>query len=389
MVSLRRHIAAAIAVIFSAALFWITSTSAGIKLVDETRQMGDFDNSCFIDFKDFAVLASAWLTKHEDADWNPHCDISEPNDGIIDELDLKILCGNWLNTYITDLIQPGATLKEVYSATGINFEGPTWDPNSDKLFFTRRTGTYQILRLDSPGSVTVWLTPSPQTNGTIMSLDGRLLCCDENPKQISSRRIDPNGPGDTLILADSSDGFTQPPNDLCQLENGNIYFTTPTWNYMVPPSAQGVWLLEPDGTVSMVNNTIYQPNGIITSLDETKLYVSAGSTTPAYQQWWVFDINPDGTLSAGSAFFDPASPPNTSNVPDGITIDELGNLYFTGLGGVWIVSPAGKLLDYISLPNPPFNIAFGGTDGRTLYMTCKNKVYSLAMCVRGGELNTW
>ena len=98
MVSLRRHIAAAIAVIFSAALFWITSTSAGIKLVDETRQMGDFDNSCFIDFKDFAVLASAWLTKHGDADWNPHCDISLPPDNVINLRDFAVYAENWLST---------------------------------------------------------------------------------------------------------------------------------------------------------------------------------------------------------------------------------------------------------------------------------------------------
>jgi sugar lactone lactonase YvrE len=360
----------------------------GIELVTGPERIGDFDNNGRVDFKDFAVLAAAWLSKPGDANWNADCDISEPSDGIIDERDLKVFCDNWLDVYITDLIQPGATLQEVYSAPGINFEGPTWDPASDKLFFTRRTGTYQILRLDSPGNVTVWLSPSPKTNGTIMSLDGRLLACDEDPKQISSRRIDPNGPGDTIILADSSDGFTKPPNDLCQLANGNIYFTTPIWDSS-PPSTQGVWLLEPDGTVTMVNNTLYQPNGIITSLDETKLYVSAGSTNPTYQQWWVFDINPDGTLSAGSVFFDPASPPDTTNVPDGETIDELGNLYFTGLGGVWIVSPAGEQLDFISLPNAPFNIAFGGPNGRTLYITCKNKVYSLAMCVRGGELNSW
>jgi sugar lactone lactonase YvrE len=360
----------------------------GIELITGPERIGDFDNNGRVDFKDFAILAAAWLSKPEDANWNADCDISEPSDDVIDERDLKVFCENWLNVYVTDLIQPGATLTEVYSAPGINFEGPTWDPASDKLFFMRRTPTYQILRLDSPGSVTVWLTPSPATNGTIMSLDGRLLACDESPKQISSRRIDPDGPGDTVILADSSDGFTKPPNDLCQLTNGNIYFTTPIWDGS-PPSTQGVWLLEPDGTVTMVNNTLYQPNGIITSLDETKLYVSAGSTVASNQQWWVFNINPDGTLSSGSVFFNPTSAPDRTNVPDGMTIDELGNLYFTGLGGIWIVSPAGEQLDFISLPNAPFNIAFGGPNGRTLYITCKNKVYSLAMCVRGGELNSW
>jgi gluconolactonase len=137
-----------------------------------------------------------------------------------------------------------------------------------------------------------------------------------------------------------------------------------------------------------VNNTLNQPNGIITSLDETKLYVSEGSTTAANQRWSVFDINGDGTLSAPSLFFKPSNPPDTGNVPDGMTIDELGNLYFTGLGGVWIVSPQGEQLGFISV-YAPANIAFGGPKGRTLYITAKGVVYSLAMCVRGGELSSW
>ncbi len=366
-------------------------TGDGIELVTEIPAAPgwpDINGDGRVNLKDFAMLAKAWRSTTGGDNWDADCDISAPSDGVIDEKDLYILSENWLEEFDSELVMPGATPQEVYSAAGINFEGPTWDPASDKLFFTRRTGTYQILRLDSPGNVYLWLNPSPQTNGTIMSLDGRLLCCDESPRQVSSRSIGPSGPGDTIILADTSDGFTKKPNDLCQLANGNIYFTTPMWDSS-PPSSQGVWLLEPNGVVRQVNNTLYQPNGIITSLDETKLYVSAGSTNTNYQQWWVFNINSNGTLSSGSVFFDPTSPPDTSNVPDGMTIDVHGNLYFTGLGGVWIVSPAGVELKYISLPNAPFNIAFGGPKGRTLYMTCKNKVYSLAMCVCGGESAVW
>jgi gluconolactonase len=141
--------------------------------------------------------------------------------------------------------------------------------------------------------------------------------------------------------------------------------------------------------VIRVNNTLNQPNGIITSLDETKLYVSEGSSTAANQKWDVFTINSDGTLTGPTLFFKPSNPPNTTNVPDGMTIDEAGNLYFCGEGGVWIVSPAGVQLGFISVANP-FNIAFGGIDGRTLYITTGNgKLYSLAMAIRGGESTSW
>jgi gluconolactonase len=223
-----------------------------------------------------------------------------------------------------------------------------------------------------------------------MSLDGRLLCCDESTLQITSRGIGSSGPIDTIVLATGGSGsYTKKPNDLCQLTNGNIYFTDPDWTYGVPPAAQGIWLLEPNLAVRCVNNALNQPNGIITSLDETKLYVSEGCTNASYQQWWVFNIGSEGSLSGGSIFFNPSSAPDRTNVPDGMTIDERGNLYFTGLGGVWIASSAGVQLQFILTPNPTYNVAFVATDGRTLYMACNDKVYSLRMCVRGGESKTW
>jgi sugar lactone lactonase YvrE len=359
-------------------------TGDGIELVNAAPGWPDLNGDRFIDFRDFAILANAWGSHPGDSNWDPNCDISAPADNVIDEKDLAVLCDNWLEDFTSDYVMPGATLQELYSISGSAFEGATWDPNSHKLFFTKRTSPYQILRYESPGTVTVWMNPSNQTNGMIISNDGRLLCCDESTLQITSRFIGINGLGDTQILADSSDGFTKMPNDLCQLTNGNIYFTTPAWDGS-GPSAQGVWLIEPNSTVRCVNNTLNQPNGIITSLDETKLYVSEGSSTAANQRWSVFTINSDGTLGSPTQFFKPSNPPNTTNVPDGMTIDELGNLYFCGLGGVWIVSPAGQQLGFISVANP-YNIAFGGNDGRTLYIVTGNgKLYSLAMCVRGGE----
>ena len=96
-----------------------------------------------------------------------------------------------------------------------------------------------------------------------------------------------------------------------------------------------------------------------------------------------YPINPDGTLGTGSVFFKPTSPPS-SNDPDGMTIDEYGNLYFCGLGGIWIVSPAGEQLEMIEVPEFCSNVTFGGPNRRTLYITCQDKVYSLAMNVRGG-----
>lgn len=351
----------------------------GIELVTEPGLVGDVVKDNVVNNKDFAVFAAAWASQPGDFNWNAACDISNPCDGIINELDLSVLCDDWLSILIPYLIQPGATLEAVYSAPGVSFEGPTWNPGDNKLYFSRRNAPYQILRLDSPGNVTPWLNPSPQTNGTFLSIDGRLLTADESTKQIRSLRIDPDGPGDPVVLADTSDGFTLMPNDLCQLANGNIYFTTPDWGG-APISQQGVFLLEPDGTVTRLNNFLNKPNGVISSLDGSKLYVAESSGL----QWWVFNIATDGMLDAGSVFFKPTNPPDPGNVPDGMTIDEFGNLYFSGLGGIWIVSPDGHLLEFIDTP-PILNVTFGGPAGKTLYMTCQNGVYGLAMYVRGAR----
>ncbi len=358
-------------------------TGNGIELTTASPGWADLDGDWDVDFRDFARFANAWGSTTGGTNWDPNCDISMPADGVVDEKDLAVLCDNWLATLTSELVVPGAALQQVYYDASYNFEGPTWDPNSSKLFFTRRprsSGTYQILRLDSPNNVTVWMNNAPNTNGTILSLDGRLLTADESIYQIRSHRIGASGPEDTTVLCTAP----KKPNDLCQLTNGDIYFTCPDWNG-VGPAGQGVYLLEPNGVVTRVNNGLYQPNGIITSLDETKLYVAESSSSDnTKKRWWVFPINTNGTLGTGSVFFKPTSPPRT-NDPDGMTIDEYGNLYLTGLGGLWIVSPTGQQLKMIQVTEDCANVCFGGPENKTLYITCNYKVYSLAMCVRGGE----
>jgi sugar lactone lactonase YvrE len=355
-------------------------TGSGVELVTAASAgWPDLTGDWFVDFRDFARFAKAWRSISGNETYDPCCDISSPTgDGVIDEKDLYVLCDNWLSLLTNDVVVPGATIQQVYGEPNVFYEGATWDTNSNKFFFTRRTGTYQILRLESTNNATVWMNNAPLTNGMLLSLQGRLLTCDENLYQIRSHIIGESGPEDTNVLCTAPDK----PNDLWELTNGNIYFTCPTWG---STTYQGVYLLKKsDGSVTRVNNALTQPNGIITSLDETKLYVSeSSSSVNSNKRWWVFPINSDGSLGTGSVFFKPIT--STYFDPDGMTIDERGNLYFTGLGGVWIVSPTGQQLKKITVPQQASNICFGGPDGKTLYITCQDKVYSLAMLVRGGE----
>jgi gluconolactonase len=340
----------------------------------------DLTGDWSVSFADFARLANAWYETPDGPNWDPLCDIAPlHSDGIIDEQDLKVIGDSWLADLPTDLLAPGATLQVVYHVDGKFFEGVTWDTSSNKLFFTNMTSK-QILRLDSPGdpgSAYVWLNASVLTNGMFLSIDGRLLTADNSLKKVRSHRIGPTGPQDTQNLCSTSD----PPNDLCQLSNGNIYITCQAG----ASSHQGVYLLK-SGTLTLVKDGINQPNGVIASLDETKLYVSESSTADdSKKRWWVFPINPDGTLGTGSIFFQPPSPMRADRDPDGMTIDERGNLYLTGLGGLYIVSPAGVELMRISITEQSNNLTFGGPEYKTLYIACQDKIYSLDMAVHGGE----
>ena len=215
------------------------------------------------------------------------------------------------------------------------------------------------------------MSTSERWNGTFLANDGRLIVAEQQNPKIASYRIGINGPEDKQILAQNSSW--NPPNDLCQTPNGHIYFTAPSWS--VP--SQAVYHLTPQGVVSVIITDMSKPNGIITSPDGSKLYVGDYDT----KNWRVYPINADGSIGSGSIFFNPSS--GNSNGTDGMTIDENGNLYLTGKGGIWIVSPQGNQLDYISIPEYASNVTFGGVDGMTLYITCQNKVYSLQTTVHG------
>ena len=273
---------------------------------------------------------------------------------------------------VAGTVEPGAELVEVY-ADDIFFEGPGWDTVTGKLYFVAWADKkQQLMRLDEPGKASVWMDNTDGINGTFLSQDGRLLTAEVNAHKICSYRIGPDGPIDKKTLA-HNDSWHQP-NDLCQTVCGDIYFTDPDW---ANRSTSAVYRVSTDGRVSKVIDDMVTTNGIIAGNDGKTLYVSDS----AEKLWRSYPIKPDGSVGEGKVFFDPDT--ENLNDPDGMTIDESGNLYFTGRGGVWIVSPNGKQLGFIEVPEFCSNVTFGGPQRRTLYITCMGKVYSLATAVRG------
>ncbi len=304
-------------------------------------------------------------------------------------------------------VADGAQLKVVFWVGHYQedrlFEGPVWDTKSNKLFFTAHangTNPFQILRLDevaqeeitiaagpggsasiggSPGKAAVWMNKTQGINGMTLSLDGHLLGAQGRAKlpSIVSIGIGENGPTDIKVLCAASKALPMvETNDLSQDLKGGIYFSAPDF---AQKTRSAVFYCAPNGKLSRLITNLKLPNGLEVSNDGKTLYVSDSFEKRVYS----YPIKDDGALDlpAVRIFFDP--PTTNQSDPDGMTTDADGNLYFAMRGGIWVVSPDGKTLGLIPILSFVSNVTFGGTDGRTLFMTCSDRVYSLAMKAHG------
>lgn len=261
------------------------------------------------------------------------------------------------------------------------FEGPCWDPVTGKLYFTAfAKDNQQILRLDAPGKVSVWMDKTRGINGTHLSRQGRMLGAQAYGHNLLSIKIGLNGPEDVKSLTGSFEGIPYiQPNDVVESPtNGGIYYTDPNF---AGKTRSAVYYLNTEGTVRRVVDHLKLPNGVGVSNDGRTLYVSDSFEKRIYS----YPILADGMVDQGKVkiFFDP--PTANTNDPDGMCADETGNLYFAMRGGIWVVSPEGKSLGLIPVPEFCSNVTFGGTDGQTLYITCSKKLYSIQMKVKGAQ----
>ncbi|MEF8816997.1 MAG: SMP-30/gluconolactonase/LRE family protein, partial [Salinibacter sp.] len=141
----------------------------------------------------------------------------------------------------------------------------------------------------------------------------------------------------------------------------------------------GVYRLSPDGRLTLQADRFSRPNGIVLSPDGSTLYVNDSDETVV----WAYDVADDGSLGKGRQFA--ALEAEADGTTDGMKVDVNGNLYTTGPGGVWVYAPDGELLARIAVPVPPTNLAFGGTDRKSLYVTARANVYRVPVSVPGAE----
>lgn len=269
-------------------------------------------------------------------------------------------------------IDKNAKLEEIFASSRL-FEAPVWDRVNQTLYFTGyEKGKEMLMRYISLGKAEdVPLTQG--TGGTFIGSDPQFLyTANGETHEIIQFQLKGDQWQNPKILAADKTWFQ--PNDLCLIKDSKIYFTDPDFKNK---KGGAVYYLSPMGVVSKVIFDLPVPNGIIASNDGKKLYISDSHL----KEWREYKISKDGALDKGKVFFKPRT--TNKNNPDGMTIDEKGNLYLTGSGGVWIVTPKGKRIGFIAIPEFCTNVAFGGNDYKTLYISCYKKLYQLSTNISG------
>ena len=317
-----------------------------------------------------------------------------------------------LDPALDALVSPDAKVELVKGGFGFT-EGPVWvqKGKSGYLLFTDIPGNviYKLTPQDGQASVflynagyngpDVWRWGGIQNNGRDRSdprfeefpmigadgltLDrqGRVVICTFAGRSLV--RLENNGK--RTVLADSYEGKRfNGPNDVVVKRDGAIYFTDTYGGLRLRDKDPRKGLefnavfLWKDGKLTLLIKDMPATNGLAFSPDEKFLYVN-GSRDNYVRR---YEVLPDDTLTNGKMFID-MSKETERGITDGLRVDTRGNLYETGPGGVWVISPDGKHLGTIRAPEQSTNVGFGDADRKTLYIAARTSIYKIRVNTPG------
>ena len=271
-------------------------------------------------------------------------------------------------------------------------EGPLWHAEG-YVTFVDLEGC-RLLRWEPNGSVTVVRENTGEGNGCTLDRQRRLIMCEG----ADHRRITRMEEDRTITaIAERWEGkrFNKP-NDVVCRSDGSIYFTDP--ELRLPAELReigfsGVFRIDPAGHLHLATDQCEYPNGLAFSPDESVLYVAISrldercfeeaerGAVCTHRRIRAFDVAPDGTLSSNRVFCDMSSA--DPGVPDGIKVDTKGRVFCVGSGGIWVIAPSGEVIGIVQMPEVVRNLAFGGPDFRTLYLTPRGSLSKLEVKTPG------
>jgi len=282
------------------------------------------------------------------------------------------------------VLAPGATLEKVWSE-GTFTEGGALDQDGTILFSDIGN---RIMRFDpKTGRTTVFREPSGRANGMVFDTRGRLIVA-EGANVGGGRRVSITDRDGTIsTLADNYDTKQfNSPNDVAVDRAGHVYVSDPRYVGNEPRSLdfEGVFLIGPQGAVVPLITTAIKPNGLALSPDEKTLYISDNGARR--RVLIAAQRGPSGKVSHPRIIHDFGS----GRGIDGMTVTTDGRIVAAGDAGgkaaVLILSPAGKILATIPIPEDPTNVEFGGDDRKTLYITAGKSLYRIQTTMTGNHL---
>ncbi len=291
------------------------------------------------------------------------------------------------------IVVPDAKIEKL--AGGFQFtEGPVWvrdggyllfsDPNNNLIYRWSEDEGVSIYRTHSDYSgMDIGEYGQPGSNGLTLDAQGRVTINEHGNRRVT--RLEKNG--QLTVLVDRYDGKRlNSPNDLVYRSDGALYFTDPPFGlpkFFDDPrkelSFSGVYCLI-NGELKLVSTDLTGPNGLAFSPDEKYLYVDDWDNKN--KVILRYDVQPNGSLTNKTVFLDATNEPG-EDAWDGLKVDRQGNVYASGPGGLWIISPEGKHLGTIIGPEHPHNLAWGGEDHKTLYLAAQTGIYRLSVKVPG------
>jgi gluconolactonase len=300
-----------------------------------------------------------------------------------------------LDAAIDRIVPPNAKVFKL--AEGFQFtEGPIWirkggyllfsDPNANRIYSYDPTRAVLAVYRNHSGyeGSDIAEYGQPGSNGLTEDSQGRLTINQHGNRRIVRVEAD----GSLTVLAARYQGKRlNSPNDLVYKSDGSLYFTDPPFGlpkFFDDPrkelSFSGVFRAA-NGKVTLVTDELDGPNGLAFSPKEDFLYVDNWS--PHRKVILRFPVRRDGSVGKSEVFVDMTAELPGDDALDGMKIDIQGNLYVTAPDGVRVYSPAGKHLGTITVPRFVHNLAWGGADGRTLYLCATDRLYRIDVLIPG------
>jgi gluconolactonase len=286
--------------------------------------------------------------------------------------------------------------KLIKLAEGFEFtEGPVWrrsdasllfsDPNANRIYRYSESGELSVFREHSGyEGADIAEYGQPGSNGLTFDRDGHLIINEHGRHRVSRLESD----GRLTVLADSYQGKRlNSPNDLVVKSDGAVYFTDPPFGlpkFFDDPRKElpwsGVYRIK-DGHIALLTKDFTGPNGLAFSPDEKYFYVDNWDAD--HKLIRRYPVTADGLLGKGYTFVDLTALIPGEEALDGMKVDAEGNLYVSAPGGVWIFDASGRHLGTIKAPRAVHNFAWGGHDGKTLYLAARSTLYRIELLIPG------